>query len=749
MDHATLPRHDIVLLGAGHTNAHIVRMWRMKPIPDARLTCVSDFPVATYSGMMPGVLAGQYPVERMQIDLVRLCAAAGVRLICGQVERIECAQRLIYFSDRPALPFGFLSIGIGSRPRGIDQVSHSPAVLPIKPMQTFLDRLEQRIRTWLQATAAPGPLVVAVVGGGVAGIEIALCVPEALRRLAPHVEHQVVLIEEDAQIGRGILSSTRALLLDELNKKGTRVFTGKRVVDVRETAICFADGTRLDAAVVLWATGAEAAPILSRIDAQHDDRGFLLVRPTLQTLDHDHVFAVGDCATLADHPTAKAGVYAVRQGPILWENLQRIVRGEPLRAYKPQRNFLKLINVGDGRAVGEYRRVAFRGVWCWKLKDRIDTRFMEKYQNYAPRMPEHDGRYAIRPADPANKTGTAMRCLGCGGKVGSSVLSRVLARLQVPEHPQILLGLDRPDDAAVVRAENGHPISVTVDFFAPPFDDAYLVGRLAALNAASDCYAMGSQPFAALASITLPYGPAKQQEQLLYELLQGGLDELRRMGATLVGGHTIEGPQLTVGFTMLANQTTDKALTKHGLRPGDRLLLTKPLGIGVLLAGHMRALCRYDWYHHLLRWMLISNQSDGEFALAAGVNGLTDVTGFGLAGHLAEMLAASQVSAELYLAHIPLLPGAAELLCQGVQSTLAPDNRRWEAIIQISDELRRHVHYQALFDPQTCGGLLVAVPAGQESAWENYWQKQHGQSPWWIGRVVERGESSPSIRIVD
>ncbi len=739
MGSGQLARHEIVLLGAGHTNAHVVRMWRMQPIPGARLTCINDFPIATYSGMLPGVLAGQYARHQMEIDLVRLCAAVHARFIWGEIEQVDCRSGRIYMVGRPSIAFDLLSIGIGSRPRGIDQVADGDLVVPIKPMQSFPDRLEARLRRWHNRHGRPQKVPILVVGAGVGGIEITFCLPAAVRRWLGSVEVQVSLLEAESTIAPGVTRATRHRILRRLERRGVQVVTGCRAVKAHEDTLITSDGKRWEAAAVVWAPGAEASPLLASIDAQRDEQGFLLIRPTLQTVDHDRVFAVGDCATIVGQPVPKAGVYAVRQGPYLWENLHRLLAGHPLLEYHPQRRFLKLINLGDGSAIGEYCGVAFEGRVWWRLKDSIDSRFIAKYQNYQP---------AMQPTPPpmldgaGGKSLPTMRCLGCGGKVSASVLSRVLRRLDVPSHPQVVLGLDRPDDAAILQVDRNRFLSVTVDFFAPPLDDAYTAGRIAALHAASDCFAMGGRPFAALASVTLPYGSPARQEELLYELLAGALYELRRMGATLVGGHTIEGPQLTIGFTLLANQPPAPALEKIRLQVGDRLLLTKPLGTGILLAAHMRALCRYDWYERLVGSMLRSNQPEAEFAAEQQASAITDVTGFGLIGHLVQMLQPTGLSATINLDQLPLLDGCCELIQQGIESTLAPENRRWESQLEAESTVKERPEYAALFDPQTSGGLLIAVPADRTNIWDAMWQKRYGCSPWWIGEVVSSHETS-------
>jgi selenide,water dikinase len=279
-------------------------------------------------------------------------------------------------------------------------------------------------------------------------------------------------------------------------------------------------------------------------------------------------------------------------------------------------------------------------------------------------------------------------------------------------------------------------------------DDPYLVGRIAALNSASDVFALAGKPLAALALATVPLGSSDQQQRMLYEVLAGALEEFRRMSATLVGGHTIEGPQLTVGFTVLAEQGNSRPRVKGGLRAGDRLILTKPLGTGILLAAHMQARCRAPWMERLLPAMLLSNQAAASLVDEFDIEGLTDITGFGLAGHLLEMLQAANVSAELTLQQIPLLPGVAELHAQGVESTLAPANRTAEAQILISEPQRESPLYAVLFDPQTCGGLLMGVPEQHADAVLARLAQQSDIPSAIIGRILPPDPEKPRIMVI-
>lgn len=731
-----LPKHDVVLLGIGHTNAHVLRMWKMHPLPDARLTCLSNYSIATYSGMLPGVLAGQYRPEQMEIDLVRLCAAASARLIVDTVTGLDLERREILFDNRAPITFDVLSIGIGSVPSQAGVESLDDTVLAIKPMQTFLPRLDERLRQ-VRLRRPDRPLRVAIVGAGAGGVEIALCLPNSITKSLGDIPFELTIVNGHDGVTSGATAKTSLKSQWALEARGVRLVLGRRVVRVEAGVISLDNGEQLDADIVLWSTSAVAPPLLKGLDLPKDERGFLLTHPTLQSTGDVPVFAVGDSGTLENLPTPKAGVYAVRQGIVLWKNIQRTLQGQPLEEYQPQTSFLKLFNSGDGRAIGEYKGFSFHTGWAWKLKNAIDTKFMAKYQNYAI-LPMNA---SPAPPDPAIQ----MRCAGCGGKVGGSVLSKVLSRLDVPANENVLLGLETPDDAAIVRIPGGRPLTVTVDFFAAPLDDPYVFGRMAALNSASDAFALGAQPFAALASATIPVGKANKQEQLLYEILAGGLHEFRRMGATLVGGHTIEGPQLTVGYTILADQGTVAPLTKAGLRVGDRLILTKPLGIGVLLAAHMQAKCKARWMDALLPTMLLSNQSAALLVKEFDIRGLTDVTGFGLAGHLLEMLRASNASANLFLDRIPLLAGVDELVNEGIESTLSPANRAVEVNVLATEQQRRNARYATLFDPQTCGGLLLGVRESEVDAVISRLADLSDVPAMLIGEITEADGPEPRI----
>jgi len=736
-----LPSRDLVLVGAGHTNAHILRMWRMQSIPDVRLTVVSPFGRATYSGMLPGTLAGLYEPHEMEIDLHRLCATSGARLIVAEATGLDPRRRRILLEGRPPIRYDIAAVGIGSVPAGRELAERHPEVLSIKPMATFLARLDERL-----ARVSRRPVRIHVAGAGAAGTEVTLCLDAMLRRRG--VDARLVLLDAGDTLLSGYREKTRELARRELERRGIPFRPHALLTGCHDGHAVLESGERLESDVVILATRAAPPPVLDGFELPKTNDGFLAVRSTLRTTADHPVFVVGDTATIVDGAVPKAGVYAVREGPVLWDNIRRLFRGDDLRPYDPQADFLSLLATGDGKAILQYRSFSTHGTWAWHVKDFIDRRFMDKHRDFKPMtedMMEEREQRRKRVVESRDET-RVVRCRGCGGKVGASILSEALSRLDLRPSAAARFGLDAPDDAAVLACDAAADV-VSVDFFQAFLDDPYLVGRVAALNALSDLHAMNATPVGAMAMITLPEGSHRQQAELLYQLLAGGVRELEAAGTTLLGGHTTESAELTVGYTVLGRLEGREPYTKGNLRPGDALVLTKPLGTGTLLVGHMLAQTGAAWMEGMLASMLCSNAPAASVAREFAVTGVTDITGFGIAGHLLEMLDASGAAAEIDLDALPLLAGYAELAQRGVRSSLDPDNREVEARVEAGHPRERaSAAYHALFDPQTSGGLLIAVEASRAGEMLDRLRAGGYAGAAIVGRVAEPS-GEPVIRV--
>jgi len=325
----------------------------------------------------------------MEIELLPLAEHCGAELIVASVTGFDPVQREIRFDGRPPIRFDIASIGIGSVPGQRELWQGRAGVLSLKPMATFLERLERRIGDRTAANLSVGrsePLKIMIVGAGAAGVEVAFCLDERLRNRG--LTTGILLADAHDEILSGYSSGAVRLARREMDRRGI-LFHPKRRINRCEDApegttgtvvVTFDDGAVLSADLVIWATGAAPPPVLEQFDLPKTPDGFPAVRPTLQSTTDLPVFIVGDTAGFVDEPVPKAGVYAVREGPILCHNLRALAEGRALVEYKPQHRFLSLLSTGDGRAIMEYRGFSFHTHWAGLLKDRIDRRFMARFR---------------------------------------------------------------------------------------------------------------------------------------------------------------------------------------------------------------------------------------------------------------------------------------------------------------------------------------------------------------------------------
>lgn len=701
---------DIVLIGGGHAHVHVLAAFAMRPLAGVRLTLITRDLQTPYSGMLPGVVTGLYAPEEAHIDLLRLCAATGARLIHADAIGLDRASKRVLLAGRPPFVYDIASIDVGIAPALSPIAGAAEHAIAVKPIGLFLNKFNNLLE---QSRRPGGPRRIVVVGGGAGGVELLLSVRTRLLREAAaggqNPQDYSFALVTDGELLATHNARVRAAFRRALGARGIALHERRRARTVRAGAVEIDGGAPLAADAVLVTTDAAAPAWFAETGLARDANGFLAVSQTLQVTNDPDVFAAGDCVTLPQ-PREKAGVYAVRAGPPLAQNLRRRARGLTPKAWHPQRRHLALISTGERYAVASRGAFKLEGAWLWTVKDWIDRRWMRMYQDVdrmVARMPVRAPVAAAR-----GETDDAMRCGGCAAKIGPGPLSRALARLpKAPgDAPGVLVGLDAPDDAAVLAAPAGKNLVQTVDFFRAFIDDPFLFGEIAANHALNDVFAMGGAPRYALATAVVPAGPSAKMEEALFQLLAGARACLDREDVALVGGHSGEGADLALGLSVTGEVAPDAILRKGGLKPGDALILTRPLGTGILFAAAMRARAKAEWIEQALLAMRQSNRRAADILIAHGASAMTDVTGFGLAGHLGEMLAASGAAARIDLAAVPLYPGVLDLARAGIASTLLPENLAAARLIQSqADEATRAV----LFDPQTSGGLLAGVAAAK------------------------------------
>lgn len=693
----TLPlTRDLVLIGGGHAHALVLLDWAMNPLAGARLTLINPDPTAPYTGMLPGHIAGHYPRVALEMDLVQLARHAGARLISGRAEGLDLAAGTVHVAGRPVVGFDVASVDIGITSDLPNLPGFADHATSAKPLGRFAERWESFVAAVEAGQERPE---VVVLGAGVGGAELALAMAHRLRTQPCR---RITLIERGPEALPHLGHAARQRLLAELSARKIVLMTGACTEAVEARAVRLADGQRLPAALVLSAAGSRPQGWLQQ-SGLHLTEGFITVDPHLRAQGQPQVFAAGDCAHLAHAPRPKAGVFAVRQAPVLAHNLRATLSGGALKRYDPQRDYLKLISLGGRSALADKWALPLQGRWLWWLKDRIDRRFMRMFHEL-PGMPA-----PVLPVPAAlglaEALGDKPLCGGCGAKVGSGPLSAALAGLATPAVAGLVMGAG--DDAAVLRQGEALQVIAT-DHLRAFTEDPFLMARIAATHALGDIWAMGAVPQLALVSLTLPRLSEPLQERTLREIIAGAEAAVSAAGAGIAGGHTAIGAELSIGFTVTGT-AQGRVLTKAGAQAGDRLILTKPLGSGTLLAAEMAL--KANGRDIAALWpFLVQPQGAASAILAPHARAMTDITGFGLAGHLDEMLRASALHATISLSDLPLFAGAEALAAQGVASSLEPANRAaLMGRVSAPDTARARL----LFDPQTAGGLLAAVPAGQ------------------------------------
>lgn len=364
-------------MGAGHAHLAVLRSLARAPLPGVRVTLVNPDARYHYSGMVPGYLQGTYAEAELAIDLPPLCAAAQAELWPGAAERVDVAARRVVVG-RDVLDFDLLSLDVGSAPAGIDAPGareYARCVRPLREALSLRDVVDGGARDVARKEA---PVRVFVVGGGAGAVEVALALH---RRIASGGRHPAVsIVERGEAIVADFAPPARERLERVLARRGIAVLLGRRVTAVKAGAVVLDPGTRRKSDLTVWIAGAAPPPLLARSDLPTRD-GYLLVDDTLRAAGGAPVWGAGDCVTLVGHPgLPKAGVFAVRQGPVLAHNLRAALLGGTPRRYEPQTSVLSLLNTADGRAFYRWRGLSGYTRWAWLLKDAIDRRWVRQYQ---------------------------------------------------------------------------------------------------------------------------------------------------------------------------------------------------------------------------------------------------------------------------------------------------------------------------------------------------------------------------------
>ncbi len=715
---------DLVLLGGGHANIQVLKMLAMNPIGGLRITLISDQTHSPYSGMIPGYLAGYYSYEECHFDLRRICEELGQRFIKAKIIGVDPQRKKIQLENRAEISYDCASINVGIEPRSIENLSTEPAfkTIPLKPISQFIAHWDQLISD-LKNYKGSNSLPLAVVGAGASGVEISIILKMLIDQHKWNA--QVSLIHRhDYLVSAKDLRAQKKLLktLKELNVK---VYQNTEVLEMQENGLVLKDDQgQLHTESfyrALIATQASAPAWFKSSGLPVNPDGFLKVTEKLLVENEVALFGAGDCIHFSPSPLKKAGVYAVRQGMILEHNIRAFFnRKSLLKTFHPKKNVLSLITIGNRKAlVHQDSPSILRWMWpslLWTVKDWIDRRFMNRFQARTFDVnPGHVNKVmpvpksTLVPEDWQENT-----CGGCGSKLAASTLTQSLNKLEIPKDDAVLLGVKDGEDCALTRFSENALCLQSIDQFRSFISDPYLLGQIATQHALSDIYAMGGVAKTVQVGLTLCAASEKIYREDIFQVMSGVLDILTKSAASLVGGHTGEGSELAIAIAVQGEVEPRQVLRKQLTKPGNQLILTKPIGTGVTFAANMLAQANGKLVDDALSSMLQSNKIAMETIRSFDISGCTDITGFGLLGHAFEMLGKNSDNAlgiKIDYKAIPLFDGVCELFAKGYFASIAGKNH--ESLRTVLSADVNNQHFPALFDPQTSGGLLFSVPSQQ------------------------------------
>lgn len=661
---------DLVLIGGGHSHGIVLKLWGMNPAPGVRLTLISEVSHTPYSGMLPGYIAGFYNYDQCHIDLRTLGQFAQAQVFIDRVIGLDLEKKRVICATRPPVAFDLLSLNIGSTPATEGVPGAAEFAIPVKPVPLFL----QSWQALLERVPSLSQVTIALVGGGAGGVELALNMQTRLQQFRPDVKIKIHLIHKHLELLATHNRQVRRRLTQRLIHQGIQLHLGETIreikavpdVSIPQFIVHSLSDFSLQCDQVFWVTHASAPQWIRETGLATTADGFMQVNPYLQSVSHPDVFAAGDIATVIDFPRPKAGVFAVRQGKPLADNLRRRLQNQPLQAYKPQEQFLSLISTGDGQAIASRGQLAGESRWFWRWKDHIDRQFMAKFENL-PVM-----------SSPLPVSGT----------LSPTVINDILGSIQ----------------GEVPAPENENQVQ-TLEYLPALISDPFIWGKIVVNHCLTQIWSQGAIPQTAFALVTLPNQGTEKIEETLFQVLTGVISRLNAVGIPLMGCQTLTGMALGVGLSCNGVRVL-REIPRH-LAADDCLILTKPLGTGTLLAAHLRHQVKGRWIDQAIASMLQSNQDAVLCLVKQGVSAYIPVNQWGLWGNLMELIADSPVSVELDLSALPRLPGARKT----VQRERVPEltASATQRILNFS-EMVHHPYYPLLFAPEMAGGFLAVVP---------------------------------------
>ena len=718
--------NHLVLIGGGHTNVLLMRKWLMYPklMPEIPISIISRDSHLVYSAMFPSVISKSVSLDDSLIDIRSLAKEVKVSFIKEEVKFIDFQKKQISFNNRPNIDYSKLVLNYGSQtkiPKEFEDLINNKIAFPIKPFFKAYESIKKEDK---YDSEKEKPFV--IVGSGLAAIEVAF----ALRKR---------------------WNNRNLKILCRSNKIDTKILKS-----LHRSHIDLVESLSFDYGKILLCTGNKAPAWVQQNILDIDSTGRVITNKQLKLKNFSGIFAAGDCAVIDSSKRPSSGIFAVKVLNILANNIQKDIKGESLKKWIPQRFGLQIVN-SHNRKIPE--AFAFYGnfvlgpsFFFWYLKNKIDKNFIKKFRESYDNMNQKNNKNWIDD------------CRGCAAKIPQSTLNISLRNANL-EHFAV-----SPEDSVQIFNNDQNIIFQSIDGFPALISDPWFNAKITVLHACSDLWACGVKLSSVQALISLPKVQKDFQSFLFSQCLKGIKSTVEDQGGELIGGHTFEsrsisnkpyslGIDISLTVQGILKKGT-KPWLKSGMQKGDILLMSRPLGVGIFFAGQMQNINFRDSSEEIMRNLVKSQQPlvdqinslQDKFGEKV-VNAATDITGFGLIGHLKEMIDSSNllrkdnnlepIKVLLDLSAFKAYPGVFELIKKGVKSSLFDSNKEILDLIFAENQNNRIISFtknnqfsiysfkekiSLLLDPQTCGPLLISCQPKYENFLKDEWYK--------IGQVI-------------
>ncbi len=686
--------NDLVLIGGGHSHIMLIMELSKRPIEGTRITLISNEIDTPYSGMIPGFIEGMYTWRETHIDLYKLCFKLNIRFIHSEVLEISAINKEIVLKNRPKIKFDVLSINTGIQSSNKTIKGALKYCIPVKPISKLSNNFLTEIKTNNN---------IAFIGGGPASVELALGLQKRFKNTKSNLKITIITGKN------GLLSSfpnkTRKAAKHTLQNSKINVIEKVEVIEVQKDTLILSDKTKLKIDKSILSTSAMAPKWIKKSDIILNQNNFIIVNNKFQT-NYNYVFAAGDIVDFNNQNLSKSGVFAVKSGKPLAKSIRGFIQKNIPVPYKFNKNYLSIIGLSNGLAIATKYNFTFTSKFSFLLKKLIDQKFVKKFNDLNP-----DSNYIFRnlfkvfevifKKNKKNIPSYQMQCRGCAAKVDFNSLKTTL--------PKEIITTS--EDA--ININNYPNLYQSVDMISSIISDPYLLGKIAANHAISDIIAVNSKLISALMILQLPFSNSEINSRDLEQVTSGAREVFKLANCSISGGHTMIGKDKdpVIGFSVIGEKKSVSNKTPRKLKVNDILILTEKIGSGIIFAGINNDIIDSYYQIEALNQMSQGNINFSKISDKLKILSMTDITGFGLANHLLNLIKrdVGKTGLTIYPDKIPIFKGVRDALSKNVRSSLFEKNFNTVHKELVYDRKTKLID-EILYDPQTVGGLAFIIP---------------------------------------